>query len=176
VLHWRTEGQPLFMVQAVDAWVQQGWVTEVVGAWVMQVGLEAVATGVPESVRQMILQQFDGLTPAERGVLEAASVVGVEFTPAAVAAGVESTMAPVEERCEALVRRGQFLRGCGVEEWPDGTVAGRYAFLHTLYQHVVYQQVPVGRRMQLHRRIGLREEAGYGKRASERATALAVHF
>jgi DNA-binding winged helix-turn-helix (wHTH) protein len=168
MLHRRTEGQPLFMVQTVDAWVQQGWVTEVAGQRVMQVGLEAVETEVPESVRQMILQQFDGLCPAEQGVLEAASVVGVEFTTAAVAAGVESTMEPVEERCEALVRRGQFLRGCGVEEWPDGTVAGRYTFLHALYQQVVYQQVPVGRRMQLHRRIGMREEAGYGERASER--------
>jgi DNA-binding winged helix-turn-helix (wHTH) protein len=175
-LHQRTEGQPLFTVQAVDAWVQQGWVTEVAGEWVMQVGLEAVATGVPESVRQMILQQFDGLCPAEQGVLEAASVVGVEFTTAAVAAGVESTVEPVEERCEALVRRGQFLRGCGVEEWPDGTVAGRYAFLHALYQQVVYQQVPVGRRMQIHRRLDMREEAGYGERASERAAALALHF
>jgi DNA-binding winged helix-turn-helix (wHTH) protein len=176
MLYRRTEGQPLFMVQAVDAWVQQGWVTEVAGEWVMQVGLEAVATGVPESVRQMILQQFDGLCPAEQGVLEAASVVGVEFTTAAVAAGVESTMEPVEERCEALVRRGQFLRGCGVEEWPDGTVAGRYAFLHALYQQVVYQQVPVGRRMQIHRRLGMREEAGYGERASEHAAELAMQI
>jgi DNA-binding winged helix-turn-helix (wHTH) protein len=174
VLHRRTEGQPLFMVQAVDAWVQQGWVTEVAGEWVMQVGLEAVATGVPESVRQMILQQFDGLCSAEQGVLEAGSVVGVEFTTAAVAAGVESTMEPAEERCEALVRRGQFLRRCGVEKWPDGTVVGCYAFLHALYPQVVYQQVPVGRRMQIHRRIGMWEEAGYKERASERAAELAV--
>jgi DNA-binding winged helix-turn-helix (wHTH) protein/predicted ATPase len=176
VLHRRTEGQPLFMVQAVDAWVQQGWVTEVVGEWVMQVGVDAVETGVPESVRQMILQQFDGLSPGEQGVLEAASVLGVEFSTAAVAAGVESTMEHVEEWCEARVRRGQFLRGSGVEEWPDGTVAGRYAFLHTLHQQVVYQQLPMGGRRQFHRSIGVREETGYGERANEVAAALALHF
>jgi DNA-binding winged helix-turn-helix (wHTH) protein len=113
VLHRHTEGQPLFMIQAVDSWVQHGWATEVAGEWVMQVGVEAVEPGVPVSVWQMILQQFDGLSPAEQGVLEAASAVGVEFTTAAVAAGVESPIGPVEERCEALVRRGQFLRGCG---------------------------------------------------------------
>ena len=33
VLHRRTEGQPLFIVQAVDAWVQQGWINEVAGRW-----------------------------------------------------------------------------------------------------------------------------------------------
>jgi predicted ATPase len=85
VLHRCTEGQPLFMVQAVEAWVQQGWVAEVAGQWMVQVEVEAVATGVPESMRQLILQQFDGLNPAEQKILEAASVVGVEFTTAAVA-------------------------------------------------------------------------------------------
>jgi predicted ATPase len=175
-LHRRTEGQPLFMVQAVDAWVRQGWVMEVSGAWEMQVGVEAVATGVSQSVRQLMQQQFDGLCPAEQGILEAASVAGVEFTTAAVAAGVERVVEEVEERCEALVRRGQFVRRSGEEEWPDGTVAGRYAFLHALHQQVVYQQLPVGRRMQIHRRIGLREEAAYGARASEVAAALALHF
>src|SRR5262249_55667421 len=81
-----------------------------------------------------------------------------------------------EEQCEALVRRGQFLRGCGVEEWPDSTVAGRYAFLHALHQHVVYQRVPVGRSIQLHGRIGARLEAGYGKRTEGHAAVLALHF
>jgi predicted ATPase len=93
-----------------------------------------------------------------------------------VAAGLGTAMEAVEVRCEALARHGQFLRGCGVEEWPDGTVAGRYAFLHALYQQVVYQQLPVGRQMQIHGKIGVREEAGYGERTSEVAAELAVHF
>jgi DNA-binding winged helix-turn-helix (wHTH) protein/predicted ATPase len=176
LLHRRTEGQPLFMVQAVDAWVQQGWIHAVGGQWVLQVGLETLETGVPESVRQMIVQQFEGLSPAEQAILETASVVGVEFSTVAVATGVERAIGEVEAACEALVRRGQFLRGCGVEEWPDGTVAGRYAFLHALHQHVVYQQVPVGRGIQLHGRLGARLEAGYGERADERAAELALHF
>jgi hypothetical protein len=68
VLHRRTEGQPLFMVQAVEAWVQQGWLREVAGHWVLQVGLETLETGVPESVRQMLVQQFEGLSPAARAM------------------------------------------------------------------------------------------------------------
>jgi predicted ATPase/DNA-binding winged helix-turn-helix (wHTH) protein len=176
VLHQRTEGQPLFMVHTVEAWVQQGWLAEVAGQWVLRVGLEAVATAVPENVRQLIGQQFDGLSAAEQGILQAASVAGMEFSAAVVAAGVETAVEAVEERCEALVRRSQFLRGGGVAEWPDGTVAGRYGFVHALHQQVVYDRLPVGRRMQLHRRIGMREEVGYGARAHERAAELAVHF
>jgi predicted ATPase len=63
-----------------------------------------------------------------------------------------------------------------VEAWPDGTVSGRYGFVHALYQQVVYERLPVGRQMQLHRRIGRRLEVGYGAQATERAAALAMHF
>ena len=175
-LHQRTEGQPLFLVEAVDAWVEQGWVTAAAGQWALQVGVETLATGVPESVRQMLLQQFTGCSPAEQAVLEAASVVGGAFTTAAVAAGIACPLEEVEAQCEALVRRGQFMQGEGVEAWPDGTVAGRYAFRHALHQQVVYHQLPVGRWLQLHRRIGARLEAGYQEQASAHAAELALHF
>ena len=48
-------------------------------------------------------------------------------------------------------------------EWPDGTVAGRYAFIHALYQHVLYARVPVGHRVSLHVRTGERLERAYGR-------------
>src|SRR5262245_66586895 len=93
---------------------------------------------------------------------EAASVVGREFSAAAVAAGIEAELDTVEEWCEGLVRRHLFLRSTGAEEWPDGTVAARYSFLHALHQQMVYERVPAGRRSGLHRRIGAREEQAYG--------------
>src|SRR5262245_65504119 len=86
-----------------------------------------------------------------QAVLVAASVAGVEFSTAIViAAGIDPREG--ELRCEALARRGQFLRAVGVEEWPDGTVAGRYAFIHALYQHVLYGRVSIGLRVGLHLR------------------------
>jgi len=48
--------------------------------------------------------------------------------------------------------------------------------MHALYQEVAYQRVPAARRVQLHRRIGEREEAGYGARGREHAAELAMHF
>ena len=55
-------------------------------------------------------------------------------------------------------------------------MTGRYQFHHALYQQVLYDRVPVGRRVHLHRQIGVREEAGYGAHAGERAAVLAMHF
>jgi predicted ATPase len=45
-----------------------------------------------------------------------------------------------------------------------------------LYRQVLYEGVGTGRRRHLHRRIGVRLEAGYGVRAREIAAPLAVHF
>jgi predicted ATPase len=176
VLYRRTDGHPLFMVQTVEAWLQQGWMAQVGGSWVVTVALAEVEAGVAESLRQMIEHQLDGCSPAEQRLLAAASVAGAEFSAAAVAAGLETAVVEVEERCAVLARRGQFVQPDGVEEWPDGTVAGRYRFRHAVYQQVVYDRLPPGLRFQFHRRLGEREEAAYGVRAAEQAAKLAMHF
>jgi DNA-binding winged helix-turn-helix (wHTH) protein/predicted ATPase len=176
LIHQRTDGNPLFMINVVDAWEAQGWLEEVEGKPQLRVGLEELAQGVPENLRQMLMQQLDQLSVEEQQVLEAASVAGVEFSAAAVAAGLEADVVEAETRCEGLARRQQWLRSTGSDEWPDGTVAGRYAFIHALYHQVVYHQLAAARRVHLHRRIGASKEEAYGTRAGEIAAELAVHF
>src|SRR5262252_2831918 len=172
----RTDGNPLFMVRVVEAMVRQGVVQESAAGWTVPGGLEAVALELPESLWHLIEQQLGQLSPEDRRVVEAASVAGVEFSAAAVSAGVTSAGMDVEERCAALARREQFLQARGTVEWPDGTVAARYGFIHAVYQEGVYERVPAGRRVWLHQRIGARQEAGYGAQAREIAAELAVHF
>ena len=172
----RTGGNPLFMVSVVDAMARQGVLQEDAAGWAAPEGLEAVAVGLPESLRHLIEQQLGQVSPEDRRVLEAASVAGVEFSAAAVAAGVNSEAIDVEDRCAALARREQFLQARGTAVWPDGTVAARYGFIHAVYQEGVYERVPAGRRVWLHQRIGARQEAGYGAQAREIAAELAVHF
>ena len=176
LIHRRTGGNPLFMVSVVGAMVRQGLLREGIGGWTVPGGLETVAVGLPESLRQLIEQQLGQVSPEGRRVLEAASVAGVEFSAAAVAASVNMAAIEVEERCAALARREQFLQARGTVEWPDGTVATRYGFIHALYQEALYERVPAGQRVWLHQRIGARQEAGYGARAREIAAELAVHF
>jgi predicted ATPase/DNA-binding winged helix-turn-helix (wHTH) protein len=176
LLHQRTDGNPLFLVTLVDTLVRQGILEEGTAGWHLPGGLEAVAVEVPESLRQLIEQQLSQVSPEDQMLLEAASVVGAEFSAAAVAAGVGRTAEAVEARCEALARRGQFVQACGSAVWPDGTVAARYGFIHALYQEVLYDRVPAGQRVRVHRQIGGRLEAGYGGQAREIAAALAEHF
>ena len=146
------------------------------GEWELRREVSEHTLGTPANLRQLIEQQIERVSPEACEVLEAASVAGAEFSAAAVAAGVEQLPETVEARCEALVRREQFLRTRATAEWPDGTVTARYQFLHALYQEVLYERIPAARRSRLHRLIGERTEAAYGTQAREIAAELAVHF
>jgi predicted ATPase len=102
--------------------------------------------------------------------------VGLEFAAAAVAAGVGQGVEAVEDHSATLARRGYFIQTHGEAEWPDGTVTTRYGFRHALYREILYEQVPMSRRIRWHWQIGFRLETGYGLLARELAAELAEHF
>jgi tetratricopeptide (TPR) repeat protein len=172
----RTEGNALFLVNIVEHLVQQGWVVWREGAWTLRAGSEVQASSLPEGVRQLLLRRIQELPSEVCRILEAASVVGKAFAVAAVAAGCQVPVEDVEAACEGLTAQQHLLDEAGLQEWPDGTSVGLYRFQHALYQQVLYEQIGAVRRRQLHRRIGLRLEAGYDARAGEIAAQLAVHF
>jgi predicted ATPase len=127
-------------------------------------------------LQQLIELQLGHLRAEEQDVLAMASVVGVEFAVASVAAGLQTALDRLEAVCEALAQRGQFLEAWGLAVWPDGTVSGQYRFRHAVYQQVLYRRLAAAQRVQGHRRIGTRLEVGYGARTAEIAAALAIHF
>jgi predicted ATPase len=173
-LHQRTDGQPLFMVMVVEALVRQGGVGA--GHREIAVAAELVVHTVPESLRQVIERHLEALLPEDQRLVEAASVVGLVWSAAAATSGLAAESEVVEQQCTRLGQLGQFFVAHGVDAWPDGTITECYRFRHALYPQVVYERVPVGQRIRLHRRIGARLEVGYGAHTAEYAAALALHF
>ena len=175
-VHRRTEGSPLFMVSVVDDLVARGVLVRVGGHWTVEDGGDAVELGIPASVQRLIERQLDRLDAPDQRLLEVASVVGAEFSAAAVASGAELDTIEVEARCHEIARRQHFIHAAGAEEWPDGTVASRFGFQHALYRDALYARLPAGRRVELHRRVGHRLAQAHGERAAEIAGELAMHF
>ena len=179
LIHQRTEGHPLFVVNMVDYLLARGAIAPTGRGdevWELRDGWHTVAVEVPEGIRPMIDKQIDRLNPQEQRLLEVAGVAGVEFSAAVVAAALNEDVVHAEECCEGLSRRHLFLQAAGVSEWPDGTVAARYRFRHELYQNVLYERTAAARRRQLHQQIGERLAAAHGERSGEVATELAMHF
>jgi predicted ATPase/DNA-binding winged helix-turn-helix (wHTH) protein len=176
LLYQCTDGNPLFLVTMVEYMLAQRILGLHNGRWILQAEIKAVEIDIPESLRQMIEQQFERLTSEEQRILEAASVLGVEFSAPAVAAALEKELVEIEACCDVLSRKKNVLKAVGSVEWPDGTVAAYYAFLHWLYQYVSYQRIGMTQRVRLHQRIGKRLELAYGHHVGQIAAELAVHF
>ena len=174
LLHQRTDGNALFMVNMVEHFIAQGKIVDHQGQWTFQ-SIQA-DSDVPGNLRQLIEKQLETLELATQRLLEVASVEGAEFSAAAVAAGLKQDIEAVEERCEELVGQRHFLEERGMAEWPDGTLSGIYGFQHALYQNVLYDRVAEARRVRLHRLLGTCLESSYGDRSAEVAAELAVHF
>jgi len=176
MVHQRTEGNPLFMVNVLEYLVDGKVIVEEQGEWRIPSDLSQVEQGVPESLRQLIEKQMERLSPDERIVLDGASVVGMECSSAAIAAGLDRPTEWVEQHCEELARRHQFLSPAWLVELPDGTITPRHKFNHILYLEVPYSLVPPMRRAQIHHRIAERGVAIYGDQVSIIAAELAMHF
>ena len=178
VIYERTDGNPLFMVNVVDYFVGAGLLAsfhEGSAAGLAESSFSKLIE-VPRNIQHMIERNFERLQPEEQKTLGAASVAGMEFSAAAVAAGLERSQAEVEACCTRLAHREQFLTEKKPIVWPDGTVASGFRFHHSLYQEVLYAQLSLDQRVQFHRLIAAREEAGYCERVGEIAAEVAHQY
>lgn len=174
MIHQHTEGNPLFMVSLVDYVASRETPIDKNENWNFRPAIEYL--DIPVSLRAFIEQQIDQVSENTQQILQAASIVGREFSAAAVAAGRQENLDAVETVCEELVRQSLFLQRRGTEEWPDGTIAARYRFLHVLHQNVLAERLTARQRITQHQRIGGRLEGAYGIRVREIAAELALRF
>ena len=82
MLHRRTDGNPLFLVNTIDDLLAQGQLREVDGQWALSAPVKDLALDAPETLWQMVEKQIERLTPDEQALLAVASVAGAEFSAA----------------------------------------------------------------------------------------------
>src|SRR5262249_50584062 len=105
MIHGRTDGNPLFMVNVVKSLVAQGLLKQYGERWELRGRREDVVVESQESLRHIIAQRLERLGPEAQQVLEAASVVGMKFGAGAVAAGLAGEATLIEEQCNRLVQQ-----------------------------------------------------------------------
>jgi tetratricopeptide (TPR) repeat protein len=175
LLHQRTTGNPLFLLAVVEELLRRHILHQTDQAWGIAGSVEAVVEIIPESLHLLIEQHVAHVSRDDQRLLDVASVAGVAFTTAAVAAGLAHPEERVDARCMALAQQGRLLQVRGRVEWPDGTVTAGYRFRHALYQDSLYRRLPAGRQTRWHARIGTRLAHGFGEQAGDMAAAVAWH-
>jgi DNA-binding winged helix-turn-helix (wHTH) protein len=176
LVHRHSEGNPLFMVAAVEHMAKRNLLTRVDGRWQLQVPLEQIEFEVPEDLRHMIEARLEPLSAQEQSALELASIAGVAFSASVISAPAQFDSHSVEDLYEELSRRHHIVKWAGTQSLPDGSMTERYEFVHALYRQVLYDRQLPGRRARLHRQIGERLAALYAQRTEEVVPELAYHF
>jgi predicted ATPase len=170
LIHGKTEGNPLFMVDLLRHLRDRHVLAREQGHWVLAHTLPDLERELPESVRSMIERKITQLTEDERRLLVAASVQGYEFDAAVVSKALGLDAADVEEQIEGLERVHAFVHLVREHEFPDRTLTVRYRFVHVLYQNALYATLRPTRRASLSAAVA-QALTGYHR---EKSTAVAA--
>jgi tetratricopeptide (TPR) repeat protein len=164
------EGNPLFVEEMLGMLIEDGLLERRNGDWVATSDVTSVV--VPPTIQALLSARLDRLDPAERTVVERASVEGKVFHRGAV-----TELAPAEIRgnvgshLQTLVRK-ELVR-------PDRTeFAGddAFRFRHLLIRDAAYEAMPKELRGRLHERFAAWLERAAGTRAVEYEEILGFHL
>jgi predicted ATPase len=176
LVHQKTEGHALFMVDLLRDLQRRGLIVREGGRWVLDQGLPDIERELPESVRSMIQRKIEALGDEDRQLLAAASVQGVDFDSAIVAQALGAPEDVVEDRLERLERQHAFVRFVDESANPDRSLSSRYRFAHVLYQNALFSSLRATRRGSLAGAIAAALVRRWSDRAAEIAPQLAVLF
>jgi predicted ATPase len=176
LVHARTEGSPLFMVDLLRDLRERGLITDAGGSWSLAREVTDLSLEIPATVRSMIQRKFERLADDDRRLLAAAAAQGHEFDSAAVAATLVADPADVEERLARLGRVHGLVRLLWEDEFPDRTLSQRYAFVHALYQQALFTELSPTRRATLSVGLARAIERFSGSDTSAAAAELACLY
>ena len=129
----RAEGIPLYAVETVRMLLNDGRLQLTDDGEYQPTG-DLSTLAVPETLHALIAARLDGLDPAERSLLQDASVIGLSFAADALAAVSGLPSADVEQRLRHLVRRELIA----LDDNPRSPERGQYRFVQGLIKEVAY--------------------------------------
>src|SRR6516164_8420690 len=162
----RTEGNPFFMEEMVQALFDQGVLTR---TGEVRVAKPLASIQIPPTVQGILAARIDQLAPAEKELLQALAVIGKEF-PLGLVRRVTRRTENELARGLARLQLGEFIYE--QPAFPES----EYTFKHALTQEVAYNSVLIERRRELHERTAIALEELFAGKLDEQIDTLAHHY
>ena len=159
----KAEGNPLFAEEIVSFLTERELLHAKDGKLEFDPG--AVAAALPASVQSILNARVDRLSPKDRALLQAASVIGRRFDSELLAVAAEET--DIDDRLAAMQALDLVRTDGGSTD---------YVFKHALVRDALYESLLTERRQGLHARIAEEIEHRSGNRLAEVAEILAYHY
>ena len=159
----KAEGNPLFAEEIVSFLTERELLHAKGGKLEFDPG--AMAVGLPASVQSILSARVDRLSPKDRALLQAASVIGRRFDSELLAVAAKET--DIDNRLSAM-------QALDLVHTDGGSTD--YVFKHALARESLYESLLTERRQGLHARIAEEIEHRSGNRLAEVAEILAYHY
>jgi len=161
MLHRETNGNPLFLGEAVRLLAGEGRLDEMADPASLRIA-------VPTGIRAVIRRRVDHLGEGCQQALVLGSVLGPEFTSEVLRRLAELSPDQLMDVVDEAVQAGLLVEVPGT--------FGRFRFSHGLVRETLYEGLPSARRVRLHRRAGEVLEELYGSDVEPHLAELAHHF
>ncbi len=167
----RAGGNPLFVEEIVRGFIESGVLVRDGLHW--QAAASETAVEIPASIQAMLLARMDRLPSEARRLAQEAAVLGPRFDArllTAVSAHPRKIEAGLDLLCDAEI----------IEEVADigSTASQSYRFTQALLQDVIYQNLLLQRRTEMHGQVGtaLEQLCGQEPERLEDVLLLGHHF
>ncbi|HEY6609295.1 MAG TPA: adenylate/guanylate cyclase domain-containing protein, partial [Candidatus Limnocylindria bacterium] len=161
------EGNPLFVEQLMSMLTDRGLLVQAGSRW--EVAASLARLEIPPSIQALLAARLDGLDPDERGVVDPASVIGLEFPSVAV-----SEIAAPSIRDTTPARLAELVQKRLVREEISPDEVNDYRFDHLLIRDAAYGGVLKRSRAELHEQYADWLEASEGPQ--ERDEVIGYHL
>jgi class 3 adenylate cyclase/tetratricopeptide (TPR) repeat protein len=171
----RTEGNPFFMEEIMEALFDQGMVIRNGG---VKLAKPMSEIRLPPTVQGVLESRIDRLARAEKDLLQTLAVLGMEFPLALVrqVLGKDSTFSRGTMAAENLERILSHLQLAEFIYEQPAVSDAEYTFKHALTQEVAYNSILMERRKALHEQTGRAIEQLFADRLDDYVTDLAHHY
>jgi len=136
-----TEGNPLFAIEILNMLVDEGYLSEKDGRWILTAPVGKI--GIPSKVHEVVIRRIERLGREERKLLDLAAVCGDSFTPDTLSGALTLNLADVLHGLVELEHRHRLIRSM------DST----FEFTHHTIREVIYGNMPSELRRVYHLKI-----------------------
>jgi DNA-binding winged helix-turn-helix (wHTH) protein len=146
-----TAGNPRLMIVGLDGLVERRLLFEIDGVWHRESTPEVLMDVLPEFLLPALERLLDDLDLLDRGLLECAAVVGLEFSAEQVATAADRNVQEVARRLDRLAGEGAFVH---VNKPAPRGVRRTYRFGSNLCAKLVADHAPAMQQIRAYQRLG----------------------
>ncbi len=164
-LYEETEGNPLFALETLNLLVDEGFLSEKEGQWILIAPTKKFR--IPSKVREVIVRRIGRLRREERKLLDLAAVCGYSFSPDTLSRILALDVANVLQTLVETEKRHRMIRSAD----------SAFEFTHHKIREVIYGNLPHELRRVYHLKTASYLEQALTEKTSNDYTAdLAFHY